>query len=239
MILYTLIFSACSKEHATDCLKSLGDQTTEVRTLEHFHRIELKGRIDVVMVQDSVDYAIVAFGKNMVSGVETEVREGVLSIREVNRCDWVRDQQAVPLVEVHYENIQTVYSESSGNTRFANPIRSKNFKLEVIDVSGRIEMNVDCDTLAVGAHTGATDISIKGSAHFVYYYNAGYGPLDGSQCQAQVASVHSASTGDIHVRAADILYYQIFDWGNVLVYGSPKLEKWHDKGSGQLFFAGP
>lgn len=237
---FLLLFAcACSKENAPDCLTSMGEEMTELRALSPFNRIELQGRVDVVLVQDSVEFAAVCFGKNVIDGVQTTVENNVLTITEVNRCDWVRSQKEHPRIEVHYKTLRSMFSESAGNTVFKNTLSTTSFLLEVYDAGGSLYLNAGCDTLEVKIHTGTTDVHVNGTCNYLYVYNAGYAPLDASHCEAKEASVHNTGTGDVLVRALYAIYYQIYDRGDIWVYGNPQVQRWHHTGSGQLFFKEP
>lgn len=219
-------------------MKSLGSITTEVRDLQDFHRIEIEGRVNVHLVQDSSNYAEVTFGEVVLDGITTEIIDSTLHIREENRCDWVRSQDVIPELEVHYQMVSSIQNEGSGYIQFDNSNTATTLTYEVHGTAGNAMIDFTGDELVVAMHSGSSDVTVKGVAREAYYYSAGYGPLDASQLEARIVSVHSAGTGDVSVRAWSTVYYQLFDWADILVYGNPEVVRWHHEGSGEVIPSG-
>jgi hypothetical protein len=233
--LLILVMGSCTKPGAPNCVKSLGQIQSETRMLDAFTRIEIQGRLDLNLVQDSSDWAEITFGESLLDGIKTRVNDGVLRITEENSCDWLRKQSTWPLVTVHYSNLQNVYNESAGSVTFINPHSTGQLTFEIYDVSGEVSIQFIGKDLSVIAHTGATNVTVKGSSDLAYFYNASYAPFRCKKLVTKVAQPHSESTGDIELFATEAVYYQIFDWGNITVHGNPPLiKKWHDEGTGEL-----
>jgi hypothetical protein len=211
----------------------------ETRQLNPFTRIEVSGRIDVHITEDVVNSAEVLYGKHLLNGIQTRVIDGVLYIGNNNACPSLRDPKVVPEVWLNVTELKSIYSESGGHIVFENECTSPRFDFEIYDAAGSAQILYAGDSLSVVVHTGASDISVSGSASYAYYYSAGYGPLNASALLAEVSSVHSEGTGDISVRATDLVYYQLFDWGDILVYGQPTIVRWHHKGSGEIISVDP
>lgn len=225
---------ACKKEGAS-CVDSRGPQSREERKPGAFEHINLQGRIDVVFVQDTLDFVYVEYGKNGLSGITTAVTNGTLKIDEQNACDWMRQTFPLPLVEVHYTNLRSIYSENAGSVRFDNAFTGDSLLLEIMDVSGSISMQVETPQLEVIVHTGATDVNVRGTTAYFYLYNSGYAPVYAEDLVARTVSVHNNSRADSYVRAWEKLYYQIHNEGSIFIYGNPDIDKWHHSGSGHLF----
>lgn len=229
-----LTLTGCKKPGAPDCVKALGKITSEQRPLEPFDRVEVEGRINVRLVADSADYALLTYGEAVIEGLETVVENQTLYLRETNGCDWVRNQSVIPEFEVHHRSLRSIYSESSGTVSYAGTEMTPYLQFEVFDAAGSANIDFHGDSLSVVVHTGATDVLITGTAQHAYYYNAGYGPLDASGCVADEVSVRSQGTGDMFVHAINIVYYQLFDWADIFVYGDPEIKKWHHDGTGEV-----
>lgn len=227
----------CTKEGSPDCVSALGETVTVVRPIESFDRVAVFGRVDVVLVEDSTTYVTITHGASQIDKIKTVVSDGSLSVLDENTCKWIRDQQAWPLVAIHYKQLNALYSESAGVITSREFIQTDHFELDCFDAAGSIQIGFIGDSISVRAHTGATDITLKGTSWAANFYNGGYGPIDASGFQSGVAFPHIEGTGDIHVWATEGVYYQIFDWGNVYVHGNPPLvKKWHDEGKGEVIY---
>ncbi|GAB4378237.1 MAG: hypothetical protein Kow0075_07920 [Salibacteraceae bacterium] len=224
----------CNKPSAPDCATRLGEIAHETRTLNHFRKLDVRGRINVSLKQDSTNYAIVRHGRNVIDGVFTEVADGCLRIYEKNNCDWVRDITVWPEVEIHFTGLNNIHTQSAGWIRTADTLRLQSILIEAWDASGSLELKLLCDSLQLKMHTGAMDAEIAGRSIYTYVYNASYGPCYASDLTTTTGSVHSDGTGDIHIWCTEVLYYQIFDEGDVHVYGYPHTVAWNHSGSGKL-----
>ncbi|MEZ4722676.1 MAG: DUF2807 domain-containing protein [Flavobacteriales bacterium] len=233
-----LSFASCTKESAPDCISALGHLKTELREIDSFDRIEIQGRMNVNLTQDSSDWIEVTFGEGLLDGVITKSENKVLSITESNHCDWVRDQTVLPLVTVHYRSFRNIFSECAGTVNFTNPHRSGRLVVEISDVSGYLNVDFIGDSIDIVSHTGSTDISAKGTTNVAYFYSSSYAPIRADSLVSRVAIPHSELTGDIELRAWEAVYYQIFDDGNIIVHGHPDLiKKWHHDGAGEVILA--
>ena len=234
-LLFLLAFCSCKKESRPDCLKSLGKEITEMRQIGAFQTIIVDDRIRVEVIQDTFNLVFVTTGENVISGIKTRVQSGVLNISDEISCDWVRDQSSIPLVTVHYKNLDHVFDYSAANFIFKSDNNSSHLKFEINDNASSVQIAYSGDSLDIISHTGATKVIAVGKANVAYFYSASYAPIDASALETKISIAHSESSGDIELFASEAVYYQIFDWGNIIVHGKPlHITKWHDEGKGEL-----
>jgi len=214
----------------------MGEITSESRVLPDFQNIHTNGRVNLVIIEDSSNFVEITYGEHLLSGISTKIEDETLYIDDVNHCNWTRDLSVWPEVKIHVKSLKSIYCESSGSIVCENAITTSTFQFEVFDVAGSAKLNYIGDSLSIIAHTGATDITAFGTSNYLYCYNASYAPIDCSSLMALDAFPHNQGTGDIRLRASQWVYYQIFDWGNIYVYGNPSIKKWHDEGKGELIF---
>jgi hypothetical protein len=229
------IFNQCTGTNAPECASALGDIIVESRKLKSFNRLNLSGRLNINLIQDSSNYVEVIFGEGLTDGIKTSVNNGTLKISEENSCDWIRDQQVNPVLNIHYDHLDKIINQGSGSLIFENAHTTGKLSLEVSDVAGSVDIKFEGDSLSVLAHTGATDIGISGVTHFAYFYNSSYAPINAKNLISEVSVPHNNHTGDIIVNVSERLSYQIFDDGDIIVYGNPKIiQKWADEGNGEI-----
>lgn len=234
--LIALFFAnACSKDKQPDCFTSIGKMTVEKRNIESFNALTVDDRIAIELIQDTIDMVYVSTGTNILRGIKTEVNNGVLSITDEMTCDWVRDQSVIPTVTIHYKQLSHILDQSAAPFIFKNQNTSSYLEFEIKDIASEVNIAFSGDSLSVISHTGATQVSVSGRANVAYFYSNSYGPMNAKELQAKVCYAHNKSTGNIELTAAEALYYQIFDWGNIIVHGNPpNITEWHDKGLGAL-----
>ncbi|MEQ9187099.1 MAG: DUF2807 domain-containing protein [Cryomorphaceae bacterium] len=232
-LLCALVFTGCEKESAS-CLEGRGNQTEEIRNLSGFSDLHVTGRIDVNLVPDSTDYVRVVYGENGIGGIHTQVTDGTLSISEINRCDWFRKVEPLPMVEVHYARLSGIFSQSAGAVRFLAPFRADSIRIEIEDAAGSLEFNGDCERIDLLVHTGATDVILKGECTRLFVYNSGYAPVDAKELVTRTAIVHNNGSSDTYVHAWENVYTQIYHIGNIYVSGNAQITRWHEKGGGSV-----
>lgn len=225
----------CTGQDSPECASALGDIITEERTLDSFNQITISGRLGINLIQDTLNWAEVEFGEGLTDGIITSVKHNTLFISEENSCDWIRDQKVNPKLNIHYNHLTKIINKGSGSLIFENSHTTGKLSLEVDDVAGSVNIKFEGDSLSILAHTGATDIGISGVTHFANFYNSSYAPINAKNLISEVSVPHNNHTGDIIVNVSERLSYQIFDDGDIIVYGAPKIiQKWADEGNGEI-----
>ena len=228
--------SACQKEGA-GCFESRGDQTSERREISSFVDLYTEGRVNVVLVHDTLNYAIINYGENAVAGIETRMEGNALHIDETNTCDWMRKVDPLPEVELHYTSFKNLFTKSAAEVCFQNEFITDTFKVEINDAAGSVFLKLQCDDLSIIGHTGATDVTAEGTVDNLYIYNSSYAPIHAEDLTARVATVHNNSSGDTYVRATERLNTTIEEDGDIYLYGSAAV-RGAPNGSGQVFLMG-
>ena len=228
--------SACQKEGA-GCFESRGDQSSERRELEQFNDLRVDGRINVILVQDTLNFAIITFGEKGLAGIETNWSDGELRIEETNTCNWTRKVNPLPEVELHFSTFKNLYTKSAAEVSFQNAFEADSLNIEINDAAGSVFVKVDCQYISIIGHTGATDVTAEGTTDNLYIYNSSYAPIHAEDLTARVASVHNNSSGDTYVRATQRLNTTIEEDGDIYLYGSAAV-RGTPNGSGQVFLMG-
>ena len=228
--------SACQKEGA-GCFESRGDQSSERRGLEQFNDLRVDGRINVILVQDTLNFAIINYGENGLAGIETNWSDGELRIEETNTCNWTRKVNPLPEVELHFIAFKNLYTKNAAEVRFQNAFETDSLNIEINDAAGSVFIKANCQYISIIGHTGATDFTAEGNADEIYIYNASYAPINTELLTARIANVHNNSSGDIYVRATDRLNTTIEEDGDIYIYGGATI-RGIQEGSGQVFIMG-
>src|SRR5262245_51383068 len=122
--LVAIFFSGCEKENMCDCLKSTGKIITEKRPLAEFSQLEVRKNVSVTLYKDTVNYAEVEAGENLIALVRTEISDGILKITNDNVCNWVRSYKKEIHVNLHFKELSYVRhygsKEISSNNTWKN-----------------------------------------------------------------------------------------------------------------------
>ena len=234
-IAITLLLNGCGKEQWDDCITSTGPMRTEIRQLASFHMVDLEDRIDLVLEHLPSSSIEVEAGRNLMDQVITEVRDGVLHIRNDNRCNWVRSFKPRITVKVPIEVVDKLILRGTGNVTSTDTVKQDVFEVEQWMAIGTTTLTVDVNAVYIGLHTGAGDVVLRGRAsENANLYSGIMGTIDASEMRAHSVNINNSGIGDLRCWAEVELNVAIRDAGDVHYRGDPIFVDTQITGSGSL-----
>lgn len=231
--LVVLFFYSCKQENACDCIKRTGNIEMTKRWVSNFNKIYVEDNLNVFVTQDSSFDVEVEAGKNVGWLIETDVADGVLNIKNKNRCNWTRSYDKPLNVYVKMPVIKFLTSNGSGTIKSMNTITTDNFDVQ-IESSGNIELTVN--NSKISSHIfGYGDVSLNGTTNEHDADIGGSSFLNCKDLRTHFTYVHSFTTGLCYVNATDSLKCYINLNGDVYCYGNPAKVQKQITGSGQLY----
>ena len=230
--LLIIFLSGCEKDHLFDCLKSTGSMMMESRPVSDFSRLDVFNNVDVVITQDSVNSIVVEAGNHIISGITTEIYAGVLTIRNENKCNWIRSYAKAIVVHVHERNLNAIHHRGSAVVSSSNTMNCPGLDLNVWS-GGDIKLSVDVADIYSRQHSSVGDITLFGRSTHCYIYNNGNGFTYHKELEVQHADIEHRGTGDIYVQVGTTMNVSIHGSGNVYYSGNPQVSS-SVNGSGRL-----
>lgn len=234
LISFALLLQSCGDDPLCNCLQSSGNNITESRLLESFHTVELSQNIDLILRQGNAHEARVTAGKNIIDGIKTEVKHGILYIRNDNKCNWLRDFKNKFTVELTFRDMHLLTYRGSGIVECADTIRDSSFTVEGWNGTGTINLILNVAEAHLYLHTGSTDLNVAGVAPVQYLYCAGNGYIRADQLNSNDVYAHTATTGQCYVHATHRIDALIRYHGNIYYKGNPSEISTEFKSSGRL-----
>lgn len=231
---FLLLFSSCAKENMCDCIKSTGDIIVETRDVKGFDRLFVEQDVNVFISQDLNTEVKVEAGDNIVPLIETVVEDGVLIIRNKNRCNWVRSYDKPLNVYIKTPGLNYIHSNGSGDIKSLNAITLDSFDVQ-IEGGGSIELTLN-NSKIISHIFGQGDLTLHGitSEHACSIGGASF--LYASDLRTNYTWIQSYTLGLCYVKASDLLIYRIDDKGDIYCYGNPTSVQLAKKdGEGQLY----
>ena len=235
---FLLILFGCQPEQWDDCVTSTGAHRVEERSPGVFHRVVAEDRIDLLLEEREPGSVAVEGGAHLLEQVVTEVEDGTLTVRNENRCNWVRSFRPRITVRVPLESVVELELRGTGDVHAADTVRQQVFRIEQRNAQGTVDLPLAVDTCYVGLHTGAGDVRLAGRCSVAYLYSGFMGPIDAGALAAQEVNVNNSGVADIICRAQQRLNVQLFDVGDVRYYGDPLVQA-TVTGSGFVVRLGP
>jgi hypothetical protein len=229
------ITEGCKKENMCDCFKRTGDVTTETRTIEPFTQIFVEDKVNVILTEDSSLASTIKIeaGKNLIPLIKTEVVNGVLRIRNANKCDFTRRYDIPVNIYVNYApGLMRITNKGTGLISNTDTCTLQSVDLEAIS-AGDIKLQMNAGSVYTHQHS-VGDVEAYGTANEMIIYNTGNGFTITDQCQAGYCWVYTRTTGKITVFTQGLLISEIEGEGNVYYRGQPSQINSILSGSGQL-----
>ncbi|HTF02995.1 MAG TPA: DUF2807 domain-containing protein, partial [Bacteroidia bacterium] len=158
--------------------------------------------------------------ENLLALVKTEVVDGILYIRNTNRCNFTRryDVPITVYVRMGHE-LQKIIASGTGQISNTGTCSSPSLNLEIKN-SGDIRMNVTGSSVYTFQHAEG-DIELTGTASEVIIYSTGTGFTITDECASPYCWVYTRTIGKTTVYALNTLICEIDGSGNVYYRGQP------------------
>jgi hypothetical protein len=241
LLTYTIVLSAgfllnsCKRQNMCDCFKTRGETVTEERIVSDFTNLHVYDKINVYYTQDTtVSSPIVKIvtGKNLVKNIITEVKEGELSIKNGNKCNFVRGSHNDIAVYVTSRNAWRFLQEGVGSISCTNAVKADTVHAYLLN-SGDIHLQVNTK-YTFGHMHGDGDLYVEGTTQNFSTHTIGQGFIHAPDLQSQYTYLYYGSSGQAYVGAIGELDVVIAKSGDVYYYGNPGTLKCSSIGSGKL-----
>ncbi len=216
-----LLQYGCKKDSLHNCIEGTGSVTTETRNVKPFTQIELYNNVDLILHIDSSYGLTVTAGAHLVDGISTEVEDGILKLKNKNRCNWLRSFKNNFVVDVWVKSLNhiTIY-DASGNIDFADTLK-QDFRFDSWSSTGDYHLKLNCNTATLALHTGPADLYAEGHVGVNYVYSVGYGKMDLRNVDADDVYVKNGGTNDLYINANKIIGATLTYVGNIYYRGNP------------------
>jgi hypothetical protein len=236
IILLSSLLIACNSEDAWDFFKTAGKTVTIEREVSQFTEIELVDRIDVVIVQDTIEKIFLNGPKNLISKVSTVVKNNSLKIVDNNNYNWVRGYNNTITATVHIKHLKSIYYEGVGNISSQNDIISDTLIIDSQMSSGDINLDIVTKYFHCYFNQSMVNMTINGTSEGAHLQISGTGFLRCANLITGSCFTHNQGSGDIIAYSSGYIAGIIEGSGNVLYTGNPNETVFIYKGRGSGSF---
>jgi len=239
-VLLLISFAGCKKAEDRRCLKGVGDVSEEIRNFSSFHRLYLYDYLQYRLIQDSTNKVVIRAGENLLNHVVTDWDNGNLTIRDENKCIWLRQLPVDIEVDVHFTDITHVHNESSGHLEGVGLIKGQDVLYENWNTASTSSLDMEAQILRIKAHAGAPIIEVSGQCDMVYYYNSGIGKLLCEDLVSQSAWTNVRGAGEVRMNIDGGTFWYLLDsYGDIYYRGdTDDFREVSRLGAGQLIHLG-
>jgi len=220
-----LLFGSCRKEQWNDCFTSYGAIGKEKRIIPDFTRLVVGDNFHIVLTQDTTQPTFVEFsgGKNMFDGIETDVKNGYLTITNRNRCNFVRDYKKIITITINAKHLNAINLTSASDITCSDTLQLKYLNINHAAVSD-VVLKVNLDEVSVNSvNSGSTTLIgkarvLKGSIEEV-------SNLDAAQLNCEEVLIDSHTAWNCTINASKIIYVRIYNSGNIYYLNEPAFKE--------------
>jgi hypothetical protein len=233
-----LLFSACAMNPYAE--RGSGRMTTEQRNVNGINGVSLATSGDLLIEVGNTESLRIEAEDNLISRIQTDVRDGILTIQMQSPGSLFFTQPARYYLTV--KSLNSISISSSGDI-WAPNFKSDRFSINVSS-SGNLKMgNLSTDALAVNIsssgdvnmgvlNAGAIDVNISSSGNLaigggeVKRQNveiSSSGDYSAKNLASDEAVVALSSSGDADIRARDRLSAALSSSGDIHYWGNPSI----------------
>jgi hypothetical protein len=231
--LLSILLNSCSTDN---CLHSSGSVITTRIETGYFKKIDVEGIFDVLLTQDSINFIEFTGGSNLLEYTQAQNHDSILTIDNTNSCYFLHDYQKI-IAQIHFKNLKEIYLNEPCSVKSSNAI-TDDIMLAVGASIADAEIELNCYNfyLYTNRLTGGTYV-FKGHSNICSFDGYYISSIDASNLEVNTMHVRNYSIADFIVNVKDKLYVEIHNKGNVVYYGTPKIELDSICGSGQIIKA--
>jgi hypothetical protein len=230
ILLLAIVMTSCFKEENW----SAGPEVTHKIILGPFHTLELNSVFDILLVQDTTDYALVTCGQNLIDNIVITQNNDLLQLDQNTGLNWARTYKHT-LVELHFKMLSFIQINKSIRLETKSSVQSPDLSVQDNSPVSEIDITIDCnnfymsvlrDNFGIYTVSGTTKncrLEPDGSAHFKTMN------LVADSC----SFVHHG-IGDCFVNAKRVLSGKIIRNGSIFYKYYPSLKLEIEKGSGKV-----
>ncbi len=213
---------SCGPGHGTDCIKSTGPIITQRREVAAgLVTVTAFDNVDLRLVQDSLTYAEVRAGENLIGDIEFTRKGDALEIANTSRCNWARSYDTPREVTLHLPRIINLFLRGQGNVSTVGPFVQNRAFCHLVG-AGDFDLNFRVRYLNIDQYE-LGDFNLRGSADELNFTVGGSGRLfaQGLALKSCYFNMTRDSDGDAHVRPTDVLDGLVAGTGTLYYTGNP------------------
>lgn len=225
---------SCQKENMGDCFKSTGIVQREKRMLEPFDSLIIHKRMNLILIEDSIDFVEIEAGNNLFENIITENKFGTLTIENTNKCNWVRSYKTPVNIYLHYTQMDKIVAWGSVNITATDSLRYDSIFIEMRDAAGDVDLTFSNNSVFIAQHTGANDVVLKGKTQNLSVYSADLGYGDYLKLSAENVFVESNSVADSYFNASETIRLITRNTGSLYYTGEAEVLLKDRQGEGTI-----
>jgi len=222
---------SCDNENALECFKKTGEMTEEEFFLDPFTEIVVMDEADVYLDNGPHQKIYIKAGENLISDINFNVTDSVLTITNKNRCNWVRTP-GNPGIYITNNLLDKIEIYDYSNFYTVDTLSLK--KLEIYsDGTGNFDITLNLDTLYIES-IYISNFKIAGYINSLNILFTNDSRFDGKQLLSNFNEIKHHGSNLIELYPLKSLTGELNSTGSIHYYFDPEFIDVRIEGSGKL-----
>jgi len=232
-----LLLWACQKAPERSCWKGTGTIEKTQLPLAAFSFLHIYPHIEVVLVQDSLNYVEWLAGSNLQSFLSAKIENDTLQLRNENRCGFLRYRRGDVKAVVHFTSLKELHLDNSEAVRTSNKWIADDLLIFLKEGVGSVNLQIDAQKTRIRNQYGWQTLRLSGQTAALFVELDGSAALEAPSFLVQDSiSFRSESPLSSTLRADQIkLKAQLYGEGNLYYYGTPLSLLKSEYGNGKVY----
>ncbi|MGV6827982.1 MAG: head GIN domain-containing protein [Flavobacteriales bacterium] len=242
ILLMVSFLIGCNSENAPDCFQKAGTTIEQEFQVEPFSEIIVWEGVQLFIQQGEEQKVIVQTGENLLNDIEIKVIDGVLHLKNQNKCNYFRDYNLTKIV-VTSPNINKIRNSSSFEIRSIGVLHypeltlfSEDFQNPDYHIDGYFNLQLEVDILNVVSN-GFSNFTLSGTANQANFgLYASSTRIDAGNLIVQNLNVFHRSINKMIVNPQQSITGNIVSVGDVICKNHPPIVEVEELFQGKLIF---
>lgn len=231
-IFAAIVIAACSD--LGDCFKGTGKIVIEERPVGFFDGITIDDDINLVILEDTVQYLQIEAGENLLPEICTEVLDGMLYLRNDNVCKYSRSYQKEITVKAHVKELKKIAFAGSARITSGNELSFGYLLMWLDGARGEIDLELTAERFVLEHVSGNGLTRLSGKVDRGIINSKAQGLLDLKELKFNHLKMVSDSYNDASIWVSDTIDITITSLGNVYCRGNPFIKNYIRTGGGKF-----
>lgn len=216
-------------------MRSYGEDITISRQLGAFNKLEIGQKFQLYISMDTTlpEQISIRYGSHLTDKIRTKIHDGILTIRDENKYNWVRDLHVFPTCTLNVHRLDEIVAEGVAELHSLDTIRTHNLVFHAWG-NGTHELTVKCGSVS-GECDNAGTVIFRGYGGILAWTCENGSAVNASEMRSSDVYLYHYTDRVAEVNPTSIFKAYVYGKGNVLYYQDPlfMIEK-HEFGEGRI-----
>lgn len=208
---FAFLIVACNKPEDRACYKGYGEVSEIEYAIDSVKEFKLYKNIKYRFYQDSTRKVVVRTGENILNFIDVQTVDYVTSIHNNNKCHFLRENDKLVEVDIHYPHYRDIYAESTDSIIFMDTLKGDKVGWHLRDGGGTLLLNVDVNHIVLSVSFGVGNYVVSGQSKYANLSIQNKGRGNALDLKAKFISIYQSSNADLLVNLdsaeVDVLFY--------------------------------